>query len=334
MTNFKNKILKSLDNEKQLEKTLEEMSKFQQNLLKNQSNPVFNKKDKNTILKSYSDLENLGKSLYRYDTLKQYNLLKDIQAEKENISNTVLKGGISNSRYIWRSEHGENTCEKCLSLDGQEFEFYDEVPERPHPNCRCHVEIVEDDNTNQKPKKDKEALEVCDDCFATLEEFDRVLNEAQTIEHEAVTLLEEYIFFSTTDISQKSKQGISELIDELYQKIFVFAAFLSNYFQLLYLNWNKYHEGSPEYYHQKANCEAAQKGEIAEATAEILGQTREFFDYYKDVYFKGKSIEDAEYNNRYDLEQNQMGRKVGRENPDGDCGEILKGRIEVQWPKK
>ena len=32
-------------------------------------------------------------------------------------------------------------------VDGKEFDFYDEVPERPHPNCRCYVEIVENKET-------------------------------------------------------------------------------------------------------------------------------------------------------------------------------------------
>ena len=33
-------------------------------------------------------------------------------------------------------------------MDGQEFDFYDEVPQRPHPNCKCTVEIVEETNSN------------------------------------------------------------------------------------------------------------------------------------------------------------------------------------------
>ena len=41
-----------------------------------------------------------------------------------------------------------NTCDVCKSLDGKEFDFYEEVPERPHPNCRCTVEIVEETSSN------------------------------------------------------------------------------------------------------------------------------------------------------------------------------------------
>ena len=59
-----------------------------------------------------------------------------------------MKGGISYNKYIWHSENSENTCDVCKSLDGKEFDFYEEIPERPHPNCRCTVEIVEESSSN------------------------------------------------------------------------------------------------------------------------------------------------------------------------------------------
>ena len=103
MANLKEKILKSLKNTKQVKTTLNTIAKSQENLLKNYSNPVFNKRDKNKILKSYSDLQNLGKSLYRYGTLKDNNHLANDQEEKEDIENTVLKGGIVYCHYVWHS---------------------------------------------------------------------------------------------------------------------------------------------------------------------------------------------------------------------------------------
>ncbi len=68
-------------------------------------------------------------------------------------SDTILKGGISNVHYVWRCEKGENTCEVCKALDGKEFDMYEEVPERPHPNCRCTVDIVEDKEENNNNNK-------------------------------------------------------------------------------------------------------------------------------------------------------------------------------------
>lgn len=123
MANLKEKIFKSLKNTKQIEPTLNTLSKSQENLLKNYSNPVFNQKDRGKLLKSYTELQNLGKSLYRYGTLMDNNYLADAQEEKNEIEDAVLKGGVVYYHYVWHSENGENTCDECRELDGQVFEW-------------------------------------------------------------------------------------------------------------------------------------------------------------------------------------------------------------------
>lgn len=143
MANFRNRILQTLQNNKNIETILDDLSTMQENLLKNHSNPAFNNKDKNKILKGYMDLQNLGKSLERYGRLKENNYLSDAQEERREIEDIVLKGGISYYKYFWEAENSENTCDKCKELDGQVFEFEDEVPERPHPNCKCKVKVIE-----------------------------------------------------------------------------------------------------------------------------------------------------------------------------------------------
>ncbi len=161
MAKLKEKILRALKNDRQLEMTLNEVSKSQENLIKNHSNPVFSNKDKNKILKGDTNLQDIGKSLYRYNTLQEHNYIDDAQEEKEDIENKVLKTGISYYKYVWHAENSEHTCDKCKELDGQVFDFYDEVPERPHPNCKCTVEVVENlddetkdnDNTNNIPSQ-------------------------------------------------------------------------------------------------------------------------------------------------------------------------------------
>lgn len=155
MANLKSKILQALNNRKNIESAFDNLSFCQDNLLKNHSNPVFSNSDKNKILKQYTNLQNIGQSLYRYNALKE-NGNSAAEDEKSNIENTVLKGGISYNKYIWHSENGEHTCEVCKSLDGKVFDFYDEVPERPHPNCKCTVEVVdenviEDNENTNKP---------------------------------------------------------------------------------------------------------------------------------------------------------------------------------------
>jgi hypothetical protein len=95
-----------------------------------------------------------------------------------------------------------------------------------------------------------------------------------------------------------------------------------------YVNW------SAEYYHTNANCEAAQLGDAGVKTAEILGYLRELGDFPKEILFKGQSVEQAFNNSMHDLEVNEEGRKIGKENPNSDCETIIKGRIKVDWPKR
>ena len=123
MAKLKEKILQALKNNRQLEIALNEISKSQENLLKNHSNPVFNQKDKIKILKKFTDLQNIAKSMQRYNKLNENNYDQDAQEEKDNLETTVLKGGISYNKYIWHAENSENTCDVCKSLDGTEFDF-------------------------------------------------------------------------------------------------------------------------------------------------------------------------------------------------------------------
>lgn len=76
------------------------------------------------------------------------------------MSDTVLKGGVVYYHYVWHSENGENTCDECKKLDGQVFEMDEEIPERPHPNCRCTVEIVEGEieTDGEEPQEGKDKI--------------------------------------------------------------------------------------------------------------------------------------------------------------------------------
>ena len=84
----------------------------------------------------------LYQSLQRYSKLINNNYLVDAKEEKYDIEDIVLKGGITNYSFVCVTEESENTCDECKELDGQIFDFYEEVPERPHPNCRCKVKLV------------------------------------------------------------------------------------------------------------------------------------------------------------------------------------------------
>ena len=188
MANLKNRILQAIRGDNNPEDAIESLSISQKNLLKNHSNPVFRKKDKNKILKQYTILQNIGKSLYRYNTLRENDYQKDAEEEKSDIENTVLKGGISYNKYVWHSENGEHTCDICKSLDGKVFDFYDEVPERPHPNCRCRVEIVDYSDENFEHKNDdEEPCDAIDEIEIMISEIEGNINETETLLSDAET---------------------------------------------------------------------------------------------------------------------------------------------------
>ena len=207
MANLKEKILQSLKSTKQVETTLNTIAKSQENLLKNYSNPVFSKRDKNKILNSYSNLQDVGKSLYRYNTLQEHNYLNDAEEEKGNIESKVLKGGVSYNKYVWHSENGEHTCDVCSELDGQEFDYYDEVPERPHPNCKCYVEIVEyeDENSAPEPSEDEEPCDV-------LEHVDELISKIESAKDEVNSYIED--LHADIEDYENDLERVNKLIQE------------------------------------------------------------------------------------------------------------------------
>ena len=341
MANLKEKILQALKNSKQMDSTISALSQSQENLLKNHSNPVFNKTDRNKILKEYTNLQNIGESLYKYNTLQTHNHIDSAEEEKKNIETTVLKGGVSYNKYVWHSENGEHTCEYCADLDGKEFDFYDEVPERPHPHCRCYVEIIEEGNGNPS-NQNKEEEEPCD-CIVRLlywqEECNNANLEIENLIQEAEDtklLLEEFIEY----LLNYSNDNIIEYINELYNliqnvatEVYGMISQVIQTIQIFYKNWNElitvskevghYVNYSAEYYHTKANCEAAQLGDVGEKVATILGYAREGGDIIKDVLVKHQTLEQAFKNSIHDLEVNEEGRRLGKENPNADPRDII-----------
>lgn len=99
---------------------------------------------------------------------------------------TTLKGGISNNVYVWHAS--DNACEKCQSLDGKEFDNIDDIPDRPHPNCKCYIETVIDDECGCHEK-----------IQSIIDEVDKMegdilsdIDEMETIYYETESIYEEY----------------------------------------------------------------------------------------------------------------------------------------------
>lgn len=285
--------------------------------MKNHSNPVFSKTNKNKILRQFSVLQNLGESLYRYNTLSEHNSINAAEKEKSNIKDVILKGGISYNKYIWHSENGEHTCDYCAELDGQEFDFYDEVPERPYPNCKCYVEIVEcdDENTSSGPSEDEEPCDCwdkIDDLVAETdswqEEIEPEISELSSIVEEDYNLLYEIknlkrqVEYSQSELSDIELCGdncvafitgmaINITDDKNLENMMENLSNLTNESRQVYQIFLEHkHEmeeardGMNKYYHAKANCTSAELGYIQTLWAGLYSILKELKDYVYKVF--------------------------------------------------
>lgn len=70
-------------------------------------------------------------------------MIKDIGIYIKNgvkMTDKILKGYITNNRYIWNANEG--ACKKCTSMDNKMFVNKKDIPQKPHPNCKCRVEKI------------------------------------------------------------------------------------------------------------------------------------------------------------------------------------------------
>lgn len=262
--------------------------------------------------------------MYRYNSLYENNLAEEAQQEKENIKNSVLKGGISYNKYVWHSENGEHTCDVCKLLDGQVFDFYDEVPERPHPNCKCYVEIVE--NMNKQPQNKKEDEEPCD-CYKFIEQIDALLEEIKT--------LREVIAISMSNIpellSYELSLGLNSVGQWLLEKFSKFDNLLGDLTSNFVESRENIFENSDKYYHTKAFCEVAQReSEINNMIALGAGRFREVLQGVESLINEEKTWSEAVKEYQADMAANKEGIELGKNNPNENCEIILK-RV---WPNK
>ncbi len=69
-----------------------------------------------------------------------------------------------------------------------------------------------------------------------------------------------------------------------------------------------------DYYHCKANYNATKRGTAGEKTAEIAGDIKESFDYYRNIYYRKMNKQDAGIDYINDISINQLGRNKAKYN--------------------
>lgn len=251
------------------------------------------------------------------------------------MSKTLLKGRISydeESVYIWHSS--KNACEKCLELNGKIFNSIDEIPDLPHPNCKCWVE--------DKKKEDNENCSCWDKIEELLNDADEMDGEINSIKEE----LEAYKQSIENEISAFKKEldefeyeisqnlqitGAASFIDnypsksysELYQTGYEAIDFIEAGFKVYDTFKSNLKESIAEagrrdkYYHSKANCESAELGAIEAMFAIVFSLGKELYDIILKVGVKHQDFMKVANDCWKDLEADFMGLKKGKEQ--GEC---------------
>lgn len=231
----------------------------------------------------------------------------------------LYKAGISNIKYIWQASDG--SCDACQYLDGTEYDFAEDIPDKPHPNCNCYIEeICENDDE-----------EMCD-CGQWLDKMEEMVGDAQSLQEDVETDMSD-IETAEAEYSEMDSDEIQYLLNNLVSLMDTYETmknvlidFVYNYIELLNVA-NEDNQGIDKYYHAKANCEASQRGDFASAVAEGLSGLKEVWDSYFYARAKKISIQKALEDSAGDFEANKEGRDKGEECPTGTCGDILKHRL-------
>lgn len=328
---------------------------------------ITNQNLSNNSITTYNKLGEIEHSLYRYGQLSKAGLKDDAKAESTKANNlissfnaieegTVLKGGISNTRYVWHSSG--DSCEACQDLDGTEYDSMDDVPDKPHPNCNCYIEEIADD----EPNDDDEPCDCVERLDALIQELEENYSDIESVEGEAQAdsenietmgsnvenmieemnealefLGEEYgqhladcennidAFYDEVLAMKEKLQNlltdILDLLETIKSYLEVLPIFISNFLQLLNKTYVLRETGMDKYYHSVANCQSAQLGEVEEEAATVLSDKKEMFDQYKNIYARTHKVseEEALADSERDQISNRLGRERGRNNPTCDC---------------
>ena len=248
----------------------------------------------------------------------------------------VLKGRISYTEgeieYIWHTENG--ACENCQALNGLTFKNTDEIPDKPHPNCRCWVEVIdEDENNYQNLNEPPEDDELCD-CWNKVQE---IMDEIEELDGDIKSNIEEVVAIQNElNIEIGNIEALINKILSLnsnynfktlkYLKITGNIAIIATLITKglnAYKVFNDYKENminkigghSDKYWHTKANCDVSKQGIIDAGYATLLSVAKEIYDYYRKtqkLHMDSKSvIKDCQQDLYVDWEGIKQGLKGG-----------------------
>lgn len=110
-----------------------------------------------------------------------------------------------NVQYVWVAE--SCACDVCQEMDGKIYDSANDIPDRPHPNCKCHIEIIEKESDEpitdpmkviQENKKNKTRL---------LSEIKELMGRTKSLDEE----LDEYL--KQVKIQESKFKELIQVID-------------------------------------------------------------------------------------------------------------------------
>ncbi len=129
-----------------------------------------------------------------------------------------------NVEYEWKSEPG--ACDVCQGMSGAVYDSANDIPDRPHPNCKCWIDILEKemDETitdpieirreeyKDKKRNELELAKLLGDAKSLEQEIDEYINRIDGQDKE-IERLENTI--DTSQLEPKDKQKISEAKEKI-----------------------------------------------------------------------------------------------------------------------
>lgn len=301
METLKNRIKKIITNKKPDTQALNIITQKKNTAARNHSFDLYNK---------LGDIEH---SLYRYNSFINAGLADEAEKEGmillsyagDNDTGTILlKGGISNTKYVWQTE--PNACDKCNELNGTEYHSKSDIPEKPHPNCKCKIVEVADEIASD---------EICDcsEFFSELEDIAASVDDAAAEVDDNLAFIDDALsVFSTASLESLA----SEIMQEVENAREAYHDFQKNKAEMIaYKGYDKYH-------HAKANCEAASRGLTGPVMAGILSVGKEVYDILKKTITRQMSFEAAWKDSMEDLAADAYG--FFRAGDIDACGEVVK----------
>lgn len=313
------------------------MPKKLQNQINQIKKTIVNQNLSNNSITTYNKLNEIEHSLYRYNQLSKAGLKDEAKTENTRISNlinnfnateeeTVLKGGISNTRYVWVAEDG--ACDDCMALDGTEYDNPDDAPIPLHPNCKCSIEEVYDEEVDEtENNEDGEPCDVADQVDEMFCEVDAEETELESENNEAESLIETINEILVQPICQGLTNAANAVVEAFAEAKQAYDIFVEKKSEM------EQYRGYDKYYHAKANCEATELGTIGELTAHILSAGKEAKDIFKKTIVQGKDVVDVWNDSLNDIGADVYGIEQGHrcrycDFTEQDVKDVFKGRVE------